>query len=276
MRTIFFFFFFFFFVVVVGVVVVVAGASEHRAERPTTKAPRAQRRKKWRASPAQHFLLRPLLDAAVTSKSGRSAQGGRGFSLGGAVVLALISTAAHAQSAQEIIAGADTVRNPNDPFRTTSTLTEYASGTVRGSSVLVVYAKVDKISGQFRDLVRYVEPRRDAGKMALLDGAVLWFYDPASKASVRISPQQHLIGQAPIGDVLTVNLALDSHQADAGGSPRLRRARGLSARDPGRSTCAVTREVHHAGIGAGAASTNPITDARRKSSATAAKSVPAR
>ncbi|MBV8168110.1 MAG: outer membrane lipoprotein-sorting protein, partial [Alphaproteobacteria bacterium] len=52
-------------------------------------------------------------------------------------------------------------------------------------------------------------PPRDAGKMALLDNRVLWFYDPASKASVRISPQQRLIGQAAIGDILTVNLAAD-------------------------------------------------------------------
>ena len=64
-------------------------------------------------------------------------------------------------------------------------------------------------TGQFRNLVRYIEPPRDAGKMVLLDGTMLWFYDPASKASVRISPQQRLIGQAAIGDVLTVNLALD-------------------------------------------------------------------
>jgi hypothetical protein len=125
------------------------------------------------------------------------------------LLIVLAGNEASAQTAQEIIAGADKVRNPADPFRSTSTLTEYASGTVRGSSVIVVYAKVDKGSGQFRDLVRYVEPPRDAGKMALLDGTVLWFYDPASKASVRISPQQRLIGQASIGDVLTVNLALD-------------------------------------------------------------------
>jgi outer membrane lipoprotein-sorting protein len=127
------------------------------------------------------------------------------------VALALVSCpgAAQAQEAQEIIAAADKVRNPGQPFRVTSTLTEYVSGAARNSSALVVYAKVDPASGQFRDLVRYVEPPRDAGKMALLDGTVLWFYDPASKASVRISPQQRLIGQASIGDVLTVNLALD-------------------------------------------------------------------
>ena len=126
-----------------------------------------------------------------------------------ALALLAFAASAAAQSAQEIIAASDKVRNPGKPFRVTNTLTEYVSGSARNSSTLVVYAKVDAASGQFRDLVRYIEPARDAGKMALLDGTVLWFYDPASKASVRISPQQRLIGQASIGDVLTVNLALD-------------------------------------------------------------------
>jgi outer membrane lipoprotein-sorting protein len=126
-----------------------------------------------------------------------------------ALSLITLALPAGAQTAQEIIAGADKVRNPGQPFRVTNTLVEYVGGAARNSDTLVVYAKVDPATGQFRDLVRYIEPPRDAGKMALLDGTVLWFYDPASKASVRISPQQRLIGQASIGDILTVNLAID-------------------------------------------------------------------
>lgn len=37
----------------------------------------------------------------------------------------------------------------------------------------------------------------------------MWFYDPASRASIRISAQQRLLGQASTGDVLTANLAHD-------------------------------------------------------------------
>jgi outer membrane lipoprotein-sorting protein len=114
-----------------------------------------------------------------------------------------------AQTPREIIAGADTVRNPGQPFRATDTLTEYVSGKPKDQDQLVVYAKEDPATHQFRNLVRYVEPPRDAGKMALFDNRNLWFYDPSSKASVRISPQQRLIGQAAIGDVLTVNLVVD-------------------------------------------------------------------
>ena len=126
-------------------------------------------------------------------------------------VVALVAGAdgARAQSAHDIISGADRVRNPGEPFRTTTVLTEYIRGKAGDQTVLTVYSKEDKASGQFRNLVRYVQPPRDAGKMALLDGQNLWFYDPAAKSSVRISTQQRLVGQAAIGDVLTVNFAVD-------------------------------------------------------------------
>jgi outer membrane lipoprotein-sorting protein len=129
------------------------------------------------------------------------------------ILLALLGMAcfggARAQSAHDIIAAADRVRNPSEPFRSTLTLTEYIRGQAKDQTVLLLYSKEDKASGQFRNLVRYLEPPRDAGKMALLDGQNLWFYDPAAKSSVRISTQQRLVGQASIGDVLTVNFAVD-------------------------------------------------------------------
>jgi hypothetical protein len=111
--------------------------------------------------------------------------------------------------AQSLVAAADRIRNPGQPFRLTSTLTEYVGGTARDRMVLVVFAREDKDSGQFSNLVRYTEPARDLGKLVLLDGTRMWFYDPASKASIRISPQQRLIGQASNGDVVTVNFARD-------------------------------------------------------------------
>jgi outer membrane lipoprotein-sorting protein len=116
---------------------------------------------------------------------------------------------AHAQTAAEIVAATDSVRNPHQPFRSTIRFTEYISGRERDHDAMIVYAKEDSATGQFRNLVQYSEPARDAGKRVLLDGGALWFYDPAAKTSVRISPQQRLIGQAAVGDVLTVNLKVD-------------------------------------------------------------------
>ncbi|MBI1778130.1 MAG: outer membrane lipoprotein-sorting protein [Proteobacteria bacterium] len=117
--------------------------------------------------------------------------------------------AAAAPTAEEIIAAADLVRNPDKAFRLTSTLIEYVGGKPRDRVVLVIFAREDKATRQFSNLARYAEPLRDTGKMALLNAPNLWFYDPASKTSIRISPQQRLIGQASDADVLTVNLARD-------------------------------------------------------------------
>jgi hypothetical protein len=121
----------------------------------------------------------------------------------------MLPLGAWAQSAAEIVARADQVRNPDQAFRFVSTLTEYASGKPQAQNVLSIVSKTDPQTHQFRNLVRYLEPPRDAGKAVLLDARALWFYDPASKSSVRISPQQRLIGQAAIGDVLTVTFSID-------------------------------------------------------------------
>ncbi len=121
----------------------------------------------------------------------------------------LFATAAQGESAHDIVAGADKVRNPDRPFRVTATVIDYKSGQAAGKNVYTVYSKLDPSTGQFRDVMLYVEPPRDAGKMLLLNGSNLWFYDPASRRSVRISPQEKLSGQASAGDVLTENLAVD-------------------------------------------------------------------
>jgi outer membrane lipoprotein-sorting protein len=123
-------------------------------------------------------------------------------------------------TAREIVEAADRARNPQQSFRTTLTLVTYRGGQARDRLVMAVHAKIEtandraaaRLPGearQFKNLVRYVDPPRDAGKLVLLDASKMWFYDPASKTSVRISAQQRLVGQASNGDVLTVNLAHD-------------------------------------------------------------------
>jgi hypothetical protein len=112
-------------------------------------------------------------------------------------------------SAQDIIACSDAVRNPDTPFRLNLRLTEYVDGSMRNEIILKVYSKIDATSRQFKNLVRYMEPPRDFDKKVLMNGTTMWFYDPASKSTVRISPQQRLVGQASEGDVITVNLAKD-------------------------------------------------------------------
>jgi outer membrane lipoprotein-sorting protein len=122
---------------------------------------------------------------------------------------ALSAPAGAAPDAQAILAASDAVRNPGKPFGVTVTLLEYRNQKQTDGNTLSVYSKADIRSGQFRSLVRYVAPARDTDKLLLKNGNDMWFFDPSSKASIRISPQQRLLGQASNGDVVTVNLALD-------------------------------------------------------------------
>ena len=119
------------------------------------------------------------------------------------------TAAAVAASAQEILAASDAIRNPAKPFALSVALVEYRNGRQADSNTLTVYSKADDRSGQYRTLVRFVAPPRDANKLMLKVGNDIWFYDPASRASIRLSPQQRLLGQASNGDVVTVNLAKD-------------------------------------------------------------------
>jgi outer membrane lipoprotein-sorting protein len=126
-----------------------------------------------------------------------------------AAVLTPAMAAAATPSAQDILAASDAIRNPNKPFALTTVLVEYRNSKEVDTNTLTVYSKADTKNGQFRSLIRFVAPERDANKLMLKNGNDLWFFDPSSKASIRLSPQQRLLGQASNGDVVTVNLALD-------------------------------------------------------------------
>lgn len=117
---------------------------------------------------------------------------------------------------QSLLAASDAIRNPSQPFRVTVTLTEFDNGQQSATSTLTTYSRKLEANGQFASLVRFVEPARDTGKLMLKNGNDLWFYDPGTKASVRLSPQQRLLGQAANGDVVTVNLTKDYTATFAG------------------------------------------------------------
>lgn len=136
-----------------------------------------------------------------------------GLLLAGVLASAPITVAQAAPAAQAILAASDAVRNPGRPFSVTVTLIEFRQGKQTDSNTLSVFSKADEAGGQYRTLIRIVTPARDANKLMLKNGNDLWFYDPASQASMRLSPQQRLLGQASNGDVVTVNLARD-YQAE--------------------------------------------------------------
>lgn len=133
-----------------------------------------------------------------------------------ASLLLLVAGTAQALSGQALLAQSDTIRNPAKPFSVNLELIEYRDGKQTNFSELQVYAKADPDSGRFRTLVRFAAPLRDENKLMLKMGNDMWFYDPSNKVSMRISPQQRLLGQAANGDVVTANMAQD-YQAELKG-----------------------------------------------------------
>jgi outer membrane lipoprotein-sorting protein len=127
-----------------------------------------------------------------------------------AISLCCLTVAAGAApNAQQLLEASDAIRNPAKPFSLTTTLIEFHQGRQTDQNLLTVYSKIDPDGGQYRSLVHFDAPARDADKLLLKNGLDMWFYDPSSQASVRISPQQRLLGQAANGDVVTVNWAHD-------------------------------------------------------------------
>jgi hypothetical protein len=86
-------------------------------------------------------------------------------------------------------------------------LVEYRKKKLSDTSTVEVYVQQGREDGQAKNLVRFVAPQRELGKLVLHNGLEVWFYDPASKASVRLSPQARLLGLASVGDVMSMNLA---------------------------------------------------------------------
>jgi outer membrane lipoprotein-sorting protein len=128
-----------------------------------------------------------------------------------AAVATVAPTAAAIQSddAAAILSAADAVRNPPGSYSVNIKLTEYRNGELNDSSSLTVYSKPVAGAGQYGHLARFTHPASEAGKLLLRNGSDLWFYDNDSKATIRISAQARLMGQASNGDVLSINLARD-------------------------------------------------------------------
>src|SRR2546427_2578662 len=132
-----------------------------------------------------------------------------------ALMLAAFATVAPSGAAPQgddaaaILSAADAVRNPPGSYSVNIKLMEYRNGELNDSSSLTVYTKPVAGAGQYGHLARYTHPATEAGKLLLRNGNDLWFYDPQSKASIRISAQARLMGQASNGDVLSINLARD-------------------------------------------------------------------
>jgi hypothetical protein len=126
------------------------------------------------------------------------------------------ATAPADAEAMNILEASDAIRFPSRSFRMNIDLFEYRGGKQVESLLLTVFARIDPETRAIGNLVRYERPAKDSGKLMLFHGRDLWYYDPASHANIRLSPQQRLIGQAANGDVMATRFASDYTAAHAG------------------------------------------------------------
>ncbi|MBV2358180.1 outer membrane lipoprotein-sorting protein [Thalassococcus sp. CAU 1522] len=130
--------------------------------------------------------------------------------LGGMTAAGLASfglPSAAAESAGSVLKKADAIRNPQTSFAVDVDLINYERGRVKEQTSVTTYSRAT--GNQFQTLVHINAPAADRGKILLRNGNILWLYDPSSKASVRISPRQRLLGNASNGDVVSSNLVGD-------------------------------------------------------------------
>ncbi len=128
-------------------------------------------------------------------------------SAGMAGIAGLANPAYAAVNARKILAQSDAIRNPQTAFVVDVTLSAYNRGKLTDRTKVSTHSRVTQ--GQFQTLIHINAPSADRGKILLRNANILWLYDPSSKASVRISPRQRLLGNASNGDVISSNLVGD-------------------------------------------------------------------
>lgn len=132
------------------------------------------------------------------------------LTLSGAALASVAAPAiVRADDGQRIVAAMEAQRDHTLSMRSSVKLTDYVNARVNEEMQLTVYSKPYPDLSRSRDLVHIDAPRRDAGKLMLRHGRDLYFYDPAAANTIRISPQQRLLGQASNGDVLSTNFSRD-------------------------------------------------------------------
>lgn len=123
------------------------------------------------------------------------------------IVLFLTSTILLSMDVSEIVRKSDEIRNIPKAFFERGHIVQYRNARKVDSMTLDVYAK--EFDGGYKTLVKILSPKKDKNKLMLRDGNKMWIYDPSSKATAQMSPQQRLMGQSSSSDVMSANFVND-------------------------------------------------------------------
>ena len=127
----------------------------------------------------------------------------------GLLLLPGLACAQAGESPVSLLARSDAIRNPDFSYSTRVVLSEYRAGKEQDRMVLRSQVRPAQRKGEYQTLVSFLHPARDIGKHMLKNGSDLWFYDPAGRSSIRLSPQQRLLGQAANADVVSASFFAD-------------------------------------------------------------------
>ena len=124
------------------------------------------------------------------------------------ITLTLLSSALlFSMNVKEIVRKSDAIRNMGASIYERGQIVEYKNSRKVDSMTIDIYAKEYKNS--FKTLVRILSPKKDKNKLILRSGNKMWLYDPHSKATAQMSPQQRLMGQSSSSDVMSANFSKD-------------------------------------------------------------------
>lgn len=101
------------------------------------------------------------------------------------------SLTALADRAQDILQRSDVIRNPQTSFVVNVSLKLYENNRLTDQNRVTTHSR-QNANGQFLTIVHMNEPNNDRGKLLLRNDNILWFYDPKSKASVRMLSLIHI------------------------------------------------------------------------------------
>jgi outer membrane lipoprotein-sorting protein len=124
------------------------------------------------------------------------------------ITLALLSSSIlFAMNVEEIVQKSDNIRNMGTSMYERGHIVEYKNARKIDEMTIDIYAKEYK--GGFKTLVRILSPKKDKNKLILRSGNKMWLFDPHSKATAQMSPQQRLMGQSSSSDVMSANFGKD-------------------------------------------------------------------
>lgn len=112
-----------------------------------------------------------------------------------------------AQTPEEILVATDKIRAPGDNFGFSLHVVQQRTAETKSASSEFKFQV--RVKDFVKSLVTYTAPPSSKGKRLLMVGPDMWFYVPEIRHSIRISPQQQLLGQVSNADVARVVFNID-------------------------------------------------------------------